>query len=92
MSARSVRLSATNVDEWIAFQRWPTTFYLRAILQKRYNLRATFNKMMHKTTDSQHVKLKREDAWVHHWNYYTIANGSTNLCEIFMLEKYVFSD
>jgi len=41
-------------------QRGPTTFYVRAILQKRDNLRATFNKMMFKTTDPQHLKLIRE--------------------------------
>jgi len=38
-------------------QHGPTTFDLRAILQKRDNSRATFNKMMYKTTDS-HLKLK----------------------------------
>jgi len=40
-------------------QRGPTTFYLRAILQKRDNLRAVSNKMMYKTTDSQHRKMKK---------------------------------
>jgi len=36
-------------------RRGPTSFNLRAILQKRENLRATSNKMMyeHKTTCSQ---------------------------------------
>jgi len=61
ISIFSVRLSVTNVDEWIAFQRGPTTFYVRAILRKRCNLRPIFNKIMHKKTDSQHLKLKRED-------------------------------
>jgi len=42
-------------------QRGPTTFDLQAILQNRDNPRATSNKMMYKTTDSQHLKLKRED-------------------------------
>jgi len=41
-------------------QREPTTFYLLAILQKRDNLRVTFTQTMCKTTDSQHLKLKRE--------------------------------
>jgi len=41
-------------------QREPTTFYLLAILQKRDNLRVTFTQIMYKTTDSQHLKLKRE--------------------------------
>jgi len=42
-------------------QRGPTTFDLRAILQKRDNLWATSNKIMYKTKDSQDLKLKRED-------------------------------
>jgi len=33
-------------------QRGPTTFDLQAISQKRDNSRATSNKMMYKTTDS----------------------------------------
>jgi len=38
----SVKLSVTNVPEWIALiQCGPTIFYLRAISQKRDNLRAT---------------------------------------------------
>jgi len=37
-------------------QRGPTTFDLRAILQKCYNLWATSNKMMHKT--DSHSKQK----------------------------------
>jgi len=41
-------------------QRGPTTFDLRAILQKRDNLRATSNKIMCNTTDSQDLKLKRK--------------------------------
>jgi len=40
-------------------QRGPTTFYLRAILQKRDNLRAISNKMMYKTTGSQRRKMKK---------------------------------
>jgi len=39
--------------------RGPTTFYLRAILQKRDNLRAISNKMMYKTTGSQRRKMKK---------------------------------
>ena len=42
-------------------QRGPTRFGLRTILTKRDNLRATSNKTMCKTTDSQALKLKRED-------------------------------
>jgi len=42
-------------------QRSPTRFDLRAILQKRENLRATSNKMMCKTTDLQDLKLKMEE-------------------------------
>jgi len=42
-------------------QHGPTTFDIRAVLQKHYNSRATSNKMMHKATDSQHLKLERED-------------------------------
>ena len=30
---------------------------------------------MYKTTDSQHLKQKKEDMWVLHWNYYTRANS-----------------
>ena len=57
-------------------QRGPTKFDLRANLQKRENLRATSNKMMCKTTDSQDLKLKMEDKWAGHWNYYTTANSN----------------
>jgi len=39
-------------------QRSPTTCGLRAILQKPDNSRATSNKMMYETTDSQDLKLK----------------------------------
>jgi len=42
-------------------QRGPTSFDLRAILQKRENLRAISNKAMFKTTVSQDLKLKMED-------------------------------
>jgi len=53
----SVRLSGPMcLSEWL--QRGPATFYLRAILRKRDNSRATSNKIMYKTTDSQHLKLK----------------------------------
>jgi len=41
-------------------QREPTSFYLLAVLQKRESLRVAFKKIMYKTTDSQHLKLKRE--------------------------------
>jgi len=41
-------------------QRGPTTFVLWAILQKRDNSRATSNKIMYKTTNSQQLKLKRK--------------------------------
>ena len=37
------------------------SFVLRAILQKRDNLRATSSKMIYKTTESQDLKLKKED-------------------------------
>jgi len=47
-------------------QRGPTTFDLRAILQKRDNLWVASNKNMYKTTDSQHLKLKTEDRLVGH--------------------------
>jgi len=39
-------------------QRGLTAFDLQAILQKRDNSLATSNKMMRKTTDSRHSKLK----------------------------------
>jgi len=42
-------------------QHGPTIFDVRAVLQKHYNSRATSNKMMHNATDSQHLKLERED-------------------------------
>jgi len=61
-------------------QRGPTALDLRAIIQKRDldNLRATFNKIMYKTTDSLELNLKREDKRVRRWNYYTIANYLTH--------------
>jgi len=49
-----------NVDkstQWLG-QRGPTTFDLRAILQKRGNFRATSNKIIYETTDSRVLKLK----------------------------------
>jgi len=39
-------------------QRGPTTFYLRVISQKGNKFRTPSNKIMYKTTDSQHLKLK----------------------------------
>jgi len=42
-------------------QRGLTTFYLRAILQKCDHSRATANIIMNKLTDSQDLKLKREN-------------------------------
>jgi len=42
-------------------QRGQTTSELRAILQKRDNLRATSNKMIHKTTNVRNLKRKRKD-------------------------------
>jgi len=39
-------------------QPGPTTLHLRANLQNCDNSRATSNKMMYKTTDSRHSKLK----------------------------------
>ena len=70
---------------WCAIRRGPTTFSLRGILQKHDNSRATSNKMMYKTTDSQDIKFQRENRlvnWVCHWNYYTNSNKQsiTNLC------------
>jgi len=50
-----------ELSEYNSIKHGPTTFDLRAILQKRDNLRATSNKMIYKTTCSQHLKLKRED-------------------------------
>jgi len=44
---------------FILEQRGPTTFHLRAILQKRDNSWATTKKMMYETTDLQHLKLKK---------------------------------
>jgi len=41
------------------YQCGPTTFDLQAILQKHDNLWATSIKMVCKTTDSQHLKLKK---------------------------------
>ena len=38
----------------------PTTFDLRAILQKRDKSRDTSNKILYNTSHSQDVKLKRE--------------------------------
>ena len=66
-----------RMHDWIVFsrQRGSTTFDLRAILQKRDNLRATSSKMMC-TTCSQDLKLKREDKSVRHWNCHTIANSN----------------
>jgi len=43
------------------YQRGPTSFNLRVMLQKRHNLRATSNNLMYKTTCSKDLKLKRED-------------------------------
>jgi len=40
-------------------QRFPTTFDLPAILQKCENSQVTSNKMVHWTTDSQHLNLKK---------------------------------
>jgi len=40
-------------------QRSPTTFDQRATSQKRYNSRATFSKMVYKTTGSKGLKLKK---------------------------------
>ena len=55
--------------------RGPTTFDLRVILQKCDNLRATFKKMIYKTTNLQDLKLKRYDKWVRHLNHDTLANA-----------------
>jgi len=41
------------------WQRGPTTFDPRSILQKRDNPRVTSNKMMCDTTDSQRLKPKK---------------------------------
>jgi len=65
----------TSQLKWLD-QRGPTTFDQRAILQKCDNSRATSNKMMYKTTDSQDLKLKSENTWVQwvcQWNYCKIA-------------------
>jgi len=43
------------------FSAYATAFDLRAILQRRDNLRATSNEMIYKTTCSQNLKLKGED-------------------------------
>jgi len=42
-------------------QRGQRTFDLRAILRKRDNSRSFSNEMMYKTTDSQHLKLNKEN-------------------------------
>jgi len=63
-------------------QRSPTRFDLRAILQKRENLRATSNKMMCKTTDLQDLKLKMEEKWVRYWNYYATVNSNLSQMSI----------
>ena len=81
VSQRHLRLNHRVTDTALVpssamVQRGPTTFYLRAILQRRDNSRATSNKMMYETTDSQDLKLKRENRWLQwvcHWNYYTTS-------------------
>jgi len=56
-------------------QRGPTTFYQRAIVQKRDNLRAISVPL--KCCIKQQIhnieKWKRETTWVRHWNCYTIT-------------------
>jgi len=47
------------VKTYCLVQRGPTIFDMQAILPKRDGMRATSNKMMYKTTDSQHLKLKK---------------------------------
>jgi len=63
-------------------ERGPTTFDLPAILQKRYNLRETSNKMIYETTDSQDLKLKKENKWVRHCNHYTAPNSNLLHCNL----------
>jgi len=53
-----------EASSFFSCQRGPTTFDLRAILQKCDNLQATSNKTMHKTADSQDLNLKGENRWV----------------------------
>jgi len=48
----------TQSAAYVIGQRGPTTFDLRATLRKRNNLRATSNKFVYKTTDSQDLNLK----------------------------------
>jgi len=64
------------VESYSLAQHGPTTFYLRAILQRLDNSWSTSNKMMYEATHSQSLKLKRENRWVQwvcHWNRYTMS-------------------
>jgi len=51
----------TGLTQMLLNQRGPTTFDLRAILQNCENSRTTSDKMMHRTTVSQDLKLKSEN-------------------------------
>jgi len=55
----TIREHLTKITLHHLGQRGPATLDLRAILQKRDNLRATSNEMKYKTTDSQDFKLKK---------------------------------
>ena len=52
---------------------WPTGHFTKA-----WQLSATSNKMMYSMKHQIHNirNYKREDKWVHHWNYYTITNNN----------------
>jgi len=53
---------------------WFTSFWPTGHFTKTWQLVGHVDKMMHKTTGSQDLKLREEDKWVGHWNYHTIAN------------------
>jgi len=48
-----------QANTYYLIQRGPTSFNQGAIIQKRDKSRVTSNKMMYKTTDPQHLKLKK---------------------------------
>jgi len=54
------QVCVTNVPKWIAQPNpaWANYFLPKGHFKKGDNLRTTSNKIMYKTTDSQHLKLK----------------------------------
>jgi len=91
-AATAIRVLSRKMQKCVVSQRlsvtccrsaWTNYSSLTGHFTKAWQLaelRATSNKMMHKTTDSQNLKLKRKDKWVCYLNYYTIANS--NLLQI----------